>query len=140
MSRTHSYAFAKIVFKKPIFNIKTDIDLSFRQSSGNEFKKIIHWPQIDMCKFAENINASYSIIKDALMFIINKLDDVLHLCPYTQIGVHNVSFSLQGNENLNAFMFPNGEIKCNVKFYNHREKNLLLTEVVILQHFVKNKT
>lgn len=140
VSKTHSYIDAKISLKKPIFNWKLDVDLFFRKSSGNEFKRIIQWSQIDMCKFAENINSSYSVIKDHLMYINNKLNNVLHRCPYMQLEVHNVSFSLEGNENLNAFIFSNGEIKCNVKFYNNREKNLLLTEVVVLQHFVKNKT
>lgn len=139
MSRTHSYVAAEFVTKKPVFNLKMDVNVLIRRSSRDKFKQIITWPNIDLCKFAENINETYSVIKEHLLFINKKLNGIIHRCPYKQVEINNFSLSLQGNEDLNTYFCPNGEIKFNVMFYNNREKNILLFEGVVLQHLVKIK-
>lgn len=121
-----------------MFFLQVDVDVLFRKVSGDEFKRILGWPKIDVCKFANDVD-KYPIIKNQLRVVNESLNGFLHQCPYKKVEIVNATFSLKGRENLEAFVFPNGENKFNVRIYNNRDKNILSLEIVLMQQLVKNK-
>lgn len=138
VSRTFSYMNLILILKKPVSNLRVDVNIFFRRSSGAEFKRIISWPKIDVCKFAEDIE-TYSILKSYLMYTNKTFNGIIHSCPYKRVEFSNVNFSLNSNDKLETFLFPSGENKFSVRIYNNRVKNLAFYEIVLLQRLVKNK-
>lgn len=137
VSRTYSYVNLAAKTKKPISNIRLDATVYHRLSRNGEFRRTIFWPKVDICKFAENIETTYSVLKTHLLFINRTFSGFIHRCPYNRIDFSNVSLSLRGNEDLGTSVLPNGENKFRIQAYNNRDKNILLFEFILFQRLVK---
>lgn len=115
-----------------------DIEVFYRKSSKFEYKKILGWPKIDMCKFVEDAE-SYPMIKDRLMDLNKMLGGFLHRCPYKNFQLLDATISLHGTEKLEAFIFVNGENKFQIQAYNNRDRNIGFYELVMIQNLVRIK-
>lgn len=139
VSRKTSFVNLAAKWKKPISNIKIDATVFHRQSGNGEFKRTIFWPKLDICKFAENIETTYSVLKSHFLFINRTFNGFIHRCPYNWVEFSNVSLSLRGDENFGVSVLPNGENKFRIQAYTNRDKNILLFEFILFQRLVKNK-
>lgn len=104
------------------------MEISHRKSNKFEFNKAIGWNKVDLCKFAENMD-SYSILKEHLVRINHDLGGIIHSCPYRNFVLEKTNF-LRFNRGPNAeTIFPNGDLKILLRFYNNREKNLVTVQI-----------
>lgn len=60
-----------------------------------------------------------------LAFVNETMNGIFHPCPFNSIDVYNVTFSFNGDENLEKVIFPNGENKFVINLYNNRIKKIM---------------
>jgi hypothetical protein len=112
--------------------------VSYRKSSKFEYKKIVDWKKIDLCKFAENVETS-PVMKDTILFINDTYGGFIHKCPYNNIVLHNVKLEATEWIVKNGAIFPNGDMIAKIKAYNNRQKNLLFIKGKFTQRNFKRR-
>jgi hypothetical protein len=123
----HSYFQLNLVFVKPLFRVWLDIDV-FRTDENNATRKLLTWKKFDVCKFYIDVN-SFPIIKDVIKFIDEKLNHILHVCPYNGLEIKNFSTSIKDNFDPQNSVLPNGQMKVVILAYNNRDKRIVSLKI-----------
>lgn len=112
-----------------------DIFVDFRRSQKDQYKRILGWPKIDLCKFADDVE-TYSVLKSYLDYANNTFNGFIHRCPYRIAHIPNATISFDQNytrdDETPTTIFPNGENRFTVKFYNNRDKNIFTLEFMMM--------
>lgn len=136
VSRENSYASFEAIFKKPIYNIRLDIGIFNKLTGVKEFKTVLSFSKVDVCRLTELIDTTFAILKPQLSYINETLNGVFHPCPYKALKYPKVSLALRGTEKFRNFHFANGKIKISAQIYNNRDKNIFFYEMIIVQNLV----
>lgn len=122
-----------------IVHFQIDVEGFHRKSNKFEFKKVLGWNKIDLCKFAQNMD-SYMMVKEHLLTINQYFNGVLHPCPYDRFFFEKVNFLRQMQLTDGSSIFPDGDLRVSVRFYNNRQNNILFFQVTWKQKNVKRAT
>lgn len=72
------------------------------------------------------------MLKDYLTLANKTFNGFLHRCPYQKIELTNVTVSMGKNSDGES-IFPNGENKFRIQFYNNKDRNIMLLEFCMLK-------
>lgn len=118
---------------RPYFRILVDVKV-LKINDGKKVSVILSWEKIDICKLANDVNA-FPMIRD-VVFKVNKQLKLLHPCPYENLDVTNITFSISNYRQPSMPLVPNGNLKLMILVYNNREKNLLTLQYLWTRHIV----
>lgn len=106
------------------FSFQCDIEINYRKSSKFEYRKILGWNKMDICKFTENME-TYTMLKEHLLNLNKDFGDLIHNCPYKNIILDKLNFLRERRGPNATSLFPNGDLKALLRCYNNRQKNIL---------------
>lgn len=138
VSKGNSYVSFEGVLKRPIYNIRLNISICNRLAGAKDFKSVLSFSKIDVCRLTEQIDTTFAVLKPKLSRINETLNGLIQPCPYKSLKYPKVSHTLNGSEKFGDFHFPSGNVKVLAQIYNNRDRNILFFEMTTEQNIVKS--
>lgn len=134
INETVSYIQMKVEFKKPLFRIWFDVDMT-RKNEVNQTQKLLSWKKFDICKFYSD-TSSFPVIKDVIKYVDRKMNGMLHECPYSKAEIKNFTTSVTNNFDPQNSIIPNGLMKIELLIYNNRDKKIFFIKLKWRRHII----